>query len=234
MSAVDSLPESQKAAEAASALAMLREARARLANAARSVQKIPPIAPDRRRHRRVSVRLFGRFMLEDKQEYPCQVIDISAGGVALIAPVPCEVGQHVVAYLDNIGRVEGEIVRLIEGGFAMRISATLRKREKIVNLLTWLINQKSLGLAEDRRHERITPTNAVARLMLPDGTAVECRVLDISLSGASVALADRPDMGTFVTLGRMQGEVVRHHEQGIGIRFTDVQDQAALARHFGL
>jgi hypothetical protein len=182
----------------------------------------------------VSVKLFGRFMLEDKQEYPCQVIDISAGGVALVSPVACDPGQRVVAYLDNIGRVEGEVVRVLEGGFAMRIAATSRKREKIVNLLTWLINHKSLGLAEDRKHERLTPSNAVARLGLPDGSFVECRVLDVSLSGASVALADKPEIGTEVTLGRMQGEIVRHHEQGIGIRFTNVQDQVALARHFGI
>jgi hypothetical protein len=36
----------------------------------------PKIVPDRRRYRRVPVSVFGRFMRDDKQEYPCEVINI--------------------------------------------------------------------------------------------------------------------------------------------------------------
>ncbi len=42
----------------------------------------------------------------------------------------------------------------------MRILASLlQARERIANLLTWLINQKSLGLGEERKHERVVPRN---------------------------------------------------------------------------
>ena len=61
--------------------------------------------------------------------------------MALLAPVTCEVGQRVVAYLDNLGRIEGIVVRPIDGGFAARITASAYKRERITNLLTWLTNQ---------------------------------------------------------------------------------------------
>lgn len=94
------------------------------------------IVPDRRRHRRVPVSIFGRFMREDKQEYPCQVINMSAGGMAIVASVSCDVGERIVAYLDNLGRIEGIVVRAFEGGFAVRILASLYKRERIANLLT--------------------------------------------------------------------------------------------------
>ena len=67
--------------------------------------------PDRRRHRRVPVNVFGRFMREDKQEYPCQVINMSAGGMAVLAPVACPDQERIVAYLDNFGRIEGVVVR---------------------------------------------------------------------------------------------------------------------------
>ena len=50
----------------------------------------PKIVPDRRRYRRVPVSVFGRFMRDDKQEYPCQVINMSAGGMALLSPVACD------------------------------------------------------------------------------------------------------------------------------------------------
>ena len=193
----------------------------------------PKIVPDRRRHRRVPVSVFGRFMREDKQEYPCQVVNMSAGGMAMIAPVACEDGERIVAYLDNLGRIEGVVVRSFEGGFAVRILASLYKRERIANLLTWLINQKSLGLGEERKHERIVPRINASKLIMPNGDVHNCRVIDVSLSGASVACTIKPPLGTMVILGRMRGRVVRHHEQGMALQFVELQDPDSLARTFG-
>jgi hypothetical protein len=193
----------------------------------------PKIVPDRRRHRRVPVSLFGRFMREDKQEYPCQVVNMSAGGMAVISPVACQEGERVVAYLDNLGRIEGVVVRPLEGGFAVRILASLYKRERIANLLTWLINQKALGLGEERKHERIAPRVNASKLILPNGDVHPCRVIDVSLSGASVACTIKPPVGTMVILGRMRGRVVRHHEQGMALQFVELQDPDSLARTFG-
>ena len=42
---------------------------------------------ERRRHQRVKVNLLGRYMLADRREFPCQVVNMSPGGMALIAPV---------------------------------------------------------------------------------------------------------------------------------------------------
>jgi len=60
---------------------------------------------DRRRNQRVNVSLLGRFMLEDRREYPCQTQNMSPGSVALTTPIVGRVGERVVAYLDHIGRV---------------------------------------------------------------------------------------------------------------------------------
>ncbi|MGH6832440.1 MAG: PilZ domain-containing protein, partial [Methyloceanibacter sp.] len=177
------------------------------------------IVPERRRHRRMPVTVHGRFMREDKQEYPCQVINMSAGGMAILAPVPCKTGERIVAYLDNLGRIEGIVVRPFEGGFAVRILASLYKRERIANLLTWLVNQKSLGLGEERKHERVVPRINASKLILPNGDVHNCRVIDVSLSGASVACAVKPPAGTVVILGRMRSRVVRHHDQGVALQF---------------
>lgn len=51
-------------------------------------------------------------MLSDRREYPCQVINMSPGGVAMLAPGLGHVGERVVAYLDHVGRVEGKITRI--------------------------------------------------------------------------------------------------------------------------
>ena len=105
----------------------------------------PKIVPDRRRYRRVPVSVFGRFMRDDKQEYPCEVINMSAGGMALLSPVACADQERIVAYLDKFGRIEGVVVRSFEGGFAVRILASPAKCEKIANSLTWITNEKALG-----------------------------------------------------------------------------------------
>ncbi len=50
-----------------------------------------------------------------------------------------------MAYLDNLGRLEGTVARTFEGGFAVEIKASTQKRERIANLLTWYINRDLLG-----------------------------------------------------------------------------------------
>jgi hypothetical protein len=143
----------------------------------------------------------------------------------LIAPVAGNPGERVIAYVDHLGRLEGKIARILDNGFAMTISATLRKRDKLAAQLTWLANRQILNLPEDRRHGRFTPRNPMARLILPNGVNVACRVIDLSQSGAAVSIAPdlRPSVGAMITIGKTQGRVVRHIEDGFAIEFTRLQ-----------
>lgn len=183
---------------------------------------------ERRRFQRVKVSLLGRFMLENKTEYPCQVIDMSPGGASLVTPIIGNIGEHVVAYIDHIGRVEGKIARYTDGGFAMTINATARKRDKLASQLTWLANRYVLNLPEDRRHERVTPENPIAELILANGQSYRCRVIDVSLSGAALATDVRPPIGAQVTIGRMRARVVRHIEHGIAVEYASIQTPETL------
>jgi hypothetical protein len=184
---------------------------------------ILPLSQERRRFQRVRVNLLGRYMLADRREFPCQVTNMSPGGMALIAPVGGKPGERVVAYVDHVGRLEGVIARQFENGFAMTIAATSRKRDKLAAQLTWLANRHILDLPEDRRHGRFAPRNPAGRLTLSDGTKMACRIIDISQSGAGIATDQRPEIGALVTLGKIQGRVVRHLEDGIAIEFTRLQ-----------
>lgn len=186
---------------------------------------------DRRRHQRVAVNILGRFMLEDRREYPCQVINMSPGGMAMITPVSGRVGERVVAYLDHLSRVEGHIVRLFEGGFAVKLQNTPRKRDKIANILTWLANKDELNLPEDRRHDRFVPKNPFTKIILPDGSEHVCRIVDVSLSGAALATDVVPEMGDIITLGKMRARVVRRIEGGIAVEFAAIQNRELLEQH---
>ncbi len=85
----------------------------------------PARAVDRRRHQRVRVALLGRYMLQSRQEYPCQTLDMSPGGISIVAPVRGLVGERIVLYVEHLGRVEGQIVRHTDLGLALSIATVL-------------------------------------------------------------------------------------------------------------
>jgi c-di-GMP-binding flagellar brake protein YcgR len=186
-------------------------------------KSILPATEERRRYQRVKVHLLGRYMLPDRREFPCQIINMSPGGLALLALGIGKVGDRVVAYLDHIGRVEGKITRIIDNGFAMTIAATARKRDKLAAQLTWLANRDILDLPEDRGHDRIVPDNPIAVLTLEDGSKMTCRIIDLSPSGAAIAAETCPPQRSLVMFGRVQARVVRNLENGFAIEFVDEQ-----------
>ena len=193
------------------------------------------IVSDRRRHKRVHVNLLGRFMRGDRQEYPCKLYDISIGGAAMLTPVAVEKGERIVAYFDQIGRLEGCVMREFDGGFAIDIQASPHKREKLCAILTWLVNRAEMPDADIRRsgHERIIPKNEIGALKLEEGVVVPCQVIDVSISGASIRTDARPVIGQPVTLGKLRARVVRHHEYGVALEFVDIQNPQALRKYFG-
>jgi len=178
-----------------------------------------PEPEERRRFYRVPVALLGRYMLPNREEYACQTIDMSPGGLSIRGPVKGEVGQRVVVYLEHLGRIEGEITRVIPQGFALSIAATGRKRDKLASQLTWLANRAELGLPEDRRHERVTPRNPVVDLRTEDGTVTPVRLVDVSLSGAAISTDHALPLDARLWLGRTRCKVVRQFQGGMAVEF---------------
>lgn len=176
---------------------------------------------ERRRHQRVAVQLLGRYMLSDRQEYPCQVINMSPGSVALVVPVLGVMEERVVCYLDHLGRVEGKIARLFENGFALQVNVPMSKREKLADQLTWLANRQILGMPEDRRHDRIAPRLTRTSITLASGEVHPVKLIDVSLSGAAMQCdAAIPPVGAPVTVGSTPARVVRVSANGIAVEFV--------------
>lgn len=197
-----------------------------------SFQQASPAArkpqPDQRSFQRVSVNLPGRLMLPNHDEYDCSVIDMSPGDASFICTARPRVGERIIAYVDHLGRIEGNVANLNDEGFAITLTATDRKREKLAAQLTWIANKHELGLPEDRRHNRLTPRNTRTEITLDDGRRYPCRIIDLSMSGAAVDIDVRPALGTPVQLGNMKGRVVRHFQEGVAIEFSSVQPKEAL------
>ena len=188
---------------------------------------------ERRRDPRYPITLLGRFMRQSKQEYPCKLRDISIGGAAILSPVEVETGERIVAYFDHIGGLEGAVVRSFGDGFAIGLKASQYKRDKLAGQLEWLNNRAGDHVPPQRRHDRINLSEASATLRFGENIAIPIRVLDVSVSGASVETDARPDIGSEAVLGRLRARVVRYHETGLGLEFIDIQNPDALRRYFG-
>lgn len=166
-------------------------------------------------------------MLPDMSEYPCQMAGIDADGVTLLSDHGVEPGTPVIAYLDDIGRVDGTMENTIDDGFYVAFNLSGRRRERMERRLEWF--EKSDP--EERRDDRYVPKDKTSQITLNDGREYPCEVIDISVSGASIKTDVLPSVGTYLSLGRMRGRVVRFTSDGIAIEFMRALEQAKLAEH---
>lgn len=173
----------------------------------------------RRRYRRVALSLPGRFMRADRTEHDCCLIEISVGGASMLTAAAVEADERVIVNFEHIGSLEGVVVRRFGEGFAMRSNMSANGREKLAAKLTWLINRGELAGFEARGDERVKRYGSTTLLRLEDGREVDCELIDVSVSGASLGTSWRPPIGSIVAVGRQSATVRRHHRNGIGIEF---------------
>jgi hypothetical protein len=91
---------------------------------------------DRRKRPRLATAVSARYMLANRQEYRGTVIDVSASGLVLLGSHTPDVGEKVVVYIDqDIGRVEGNVVRYVRGGFAIQFRLPSRTAEVLARMV---------------------------------------------------------------------------------------------------
>jgi hypothetical protein len=173
--------------------------------------------------------LFGRFMLPDTSEYPCQVNDLTVDGAVFSTAAAPAAATQIVAYIDEIGRVEGISGETVPGGFRIHFSHKGQRRERFESRLAGRATKNTTAGTDLRRHSRHAPENSQSHITLPDGRVYPCEILDISLSGAAVKVDVMPSLGTHLMLGKMRGRIVRYVEQGIAIEFLKPLNTSQLS-----
>jgi hypothetical protein len=187
---------------------------------------------DMRKHRRLPLALHGRFMRADRNEYTCELKNISVGGAAIITPNMPEMGERVVVYLEHLGGLEGTVTRLLPDGFAFVFKATEHKREKLAAQIMWLVNRDEFPDQAGRTHERIGTLGRRTTLKVEEGVIIDVELLDLSASGASIGTPARPPIGSLVIAGKTRAIVRRHHDHGIGLQFLTLLSLEALRESF--
>ena len=183
-----------------------------------SIRKVEGV--DRRRHRRVLWQVPVRGLTGSGEEFACNTVDVCAGGLRINLARPLEKGENLVLYIEDIGRIEGVIVRVLnEIGYAIEFRAPPRKREKIADALTWLVNKDRLGLSDERIAERRPATGQVIAIH-GKGVAIACAIADVSLFGVALKTSGpRPMIGDRVQIGERAGTCVRYIEGGFAVDF---------------
>ena len=168
---------------------------------------------------RLPIQLPGRFLDSKGEEHRIVSVAMSSQSAQIRANDLPQQGSQIVCYFDGLGRVTGEVTRVLNRGFLVQFSLTTRKRDKLADQLIWLINKDPLGLSDERQHPRYK-AGGPAQLKLDSGGVLNCRVVDISLTGAGFeALSRAPAIGEIVSTGNLRGKVVRSDGRSFGIRF---------------
>jgi hypothetical protein len=186
----------------------------------------PP--PERRRFQRADLALSGRYMLRNRNEYPCWTINLSPGGIAVIGLEKGIIGERVIADLNHIGRVEGIIARNFDRCFAIALQLGPAKTEKIAQVLAWLAKRQADGKADRRAHARVRPYRRRITLTTTCGGRHPATMIDASIVGAALSTDALPPVGSPILVGGTSGHVVRHFETGIAVKF----DEKLLAKTF--
>ena len=175
---------------------------------------------DRRRFRRVFWQVPVRGLTGNGEEFSCMTVDVCAGGLRINLARPLEKGEAVVLYLEGVGRVEGVVARVLnEIGYAVEFQVPQRKRDKIADALTWLINKDKLGLTDERSAER-RPSAGQVIAIHGKGVSIACAVSDVSLFGVALKTAGpRPMIGDRVQIGERAGTCVRYIDGGFAVDF---------------
>jgi hypothetical protein len=172
--------------------------------------------------------LTGRYMTPDQMEYSCVLEHVNLPEMHLSTEGAFALESRIVVYLDELGRLEGEITGKTESGFVFNVDMTKPRLVKINEKLGFLQDRGDSGSTDLRRHNRIEPNQQTSHLTLSDGRTYPCEVVDISISGAAIDVEVIPTIGTYVMLGKMRGRVTRILEEGIAIEFVKILNPANL------
>ena len=184
---------------------------------------------DRRRHRRIDLRLPGRFLTDLGKDAQLATINLSCSGALIKSAIHPDPGAELVCYFDDLGRVVATVVRRTDDGFAVSFNVAAHKREKIADRLTWLLNKDTLNLSEGREAPRYA-ADVPAQVLRQNGQMLACRVLDISLTGANFQCkGPLPSIGEVVSAGSIPAEVVRIGDGGFAVRYLQVGERNALS-----
>ena len=93
-------------------------------------------------------------MLEDGSEFRGETVNVSRVGVVIKGAKTGRIGERVIAYIDDLGRIEGVVVRTFGDHFALDFRAGENKMQRLAQKVDWLAARVAEEFREPARVER--------------------------------------------------------------------------------
>jgi hypothetical protein len=176
---------------------------------------------ERRREARTLISQQGRYMLADRSEYPCRSADVSPVGIAISGPRAGVLGERVIAYFRDLGRIEGVIVRRRPFWFALDLTASLFRKQRIADRIEWTLKHNRGELRERRARARVEPAAGVSVSLLVGEERFTAQIIDESDVAIALAVEASVDVGARVTVDGWPFRVVRRFDGGLAVHWGD-------------
>ncbi|HVW72328.1 MAG TPA: PilZ domain-containing protein [Rhizomicrobium sp.] len=173
---------------------------------------------DRRTHRRFAIAMSARLYHANGRFSLGATADLSLAGAAINLDSGGD--QPIIAFgCDETGKLA--VTRFhFAGPFARLVfDASSETRAVIGRALRSLGDRQMIQPAPIRRGERLATRNVM--VTRADGSHLLCDILDMSPKGMLLGTDTRPPLGERVSLGKVSGLVVRHHDQGFVMRMNE-------------
>ena len=186
--------------------------------------------------------VMGRYTLESRirpsgvQIFAIRLQSISPSLLVASVPVPGSIGESVTAHFVPFGNVRGRVARHVNGGFVIDIEGDYERRRKLAARIEWYKKRVFSGVTDKREHKRFMPREPKSAVVLSDGAALPCLVIDLSSSGAAISVDYKPQIGEPLALGTALCRVVRQLDVGFAVQFLtpidhDEVEEAVRAPH---
>jgi hypothetical protein len=100
---------------------------------------------ERRKDVRIIVNVAGQFSMSNRRSpggarpvFSCRAVHVSNQTIALVSPVEVKIGDQISAEIEHLGKFDGTVARILNGGFVMSITASDEERDKLDDKIDWL------------------------------------------------------------------------------------------------
>lgn len=146
--------------------------------------------------------------------------DLSPEGITFRSAFEPALDERLTCSIRYIGQLDTRVVRTDDKLFVVRLMASRQRAAEVARTLLALSREQGRSDQPARAHPRISPERKDVLVTLEDGRVLPGRLINVSASGAALALDHTLPPGTSITIGSTAAQVVRIFRDGIGAAFA--------------
>ncbi|NNG04798.1 MAG: PilZ domain-containing protein [Inquilinus sp.] len=180
---------------------------------------------DRQQHLRRSILVSARLLADDRS-VPCQIVNLSAGGIRVRLDEPFGSEGPTTLKVDGQDSIRVELAWCRDDLAGFRYAAG----PKVIQAFIESLEQAQPSVMEQRRHVRCSVLWSAS--VFSGGQTAEAVVLNLSASGAKIRLVQPTELEDRVMVsmprfGDFPGRLVWRNECEIGVEFLDPPERIA-------